>query len=62
MLGSPVTHSSPHPLCFQLSTVEANGAPYLRYQVDHISAANVDNPVVSQLGGRKSQSGLQAGV
>ena len=45
MLGSPVTHSSPHPLCSSLSTVEALGALTWWGQVDHISVANVDSPV-----------------
>ena len=45
MLGSPVTHSSPIPSASSLSTVEAHGALTCGYQVDHISAANVDSPV-----------------
>ena len=44
MLGSPVTHSSPRPLCSSLSTVEALGALTWWGQVDHISVANVDSP------------------
>ena len=45
MLGSPVTHSSPIPSASSLSTVEAHGALTCGYQVDHISATNVDSPV-----------------